>query len=501
MDPTLTARLTQRLNRLTEAGRVLSAPNEASLRSALAALQTVLAKIAKGETPDTQATEAAVTEAQRLLEEDLSFNDRERAIRAALKGRAPFGYCWLRDVYDDRVVFELEATGDGATSKLYQADYSMTDTGVVTLGEPVEVRIETRYVPITVPATENAAELTGDLVPLVEKAVRKDGTTTVKIIQPGWGSSGYYSAEMLERDGPKVFSKGLHMYVDHPTAEEALQRPERSIKDLAAVLESDATYQANGAAGPGLYADAKVLPAFAEHLEALAPHIGTSIRAGGKTVVGEAEGKRGPIIESIVSAQSVDFVTKPGAGGQVLQLFEAARGRTSPSPITGGQTVDPKEAQRLQESNATLTTQFAEQSTQLSETRTELQETRVQLARMQAVQVLNEAKGVVMSTLAAIAMPDVVRATLAERLSANPPVTEDKTLDAPKLIETVKAEAAKEIEYLQKAGIGTGQIRGMGTAGGAIAEFDESKVDGLLESAFTDFLGSASAGKIAATGR
>ncbi|MGE4535418.1 hypothetical protein, partial [Halomonas sp.] len=80
-------------------------------------------------------------------------------------------------------------------------------------------------------------EIIGDLVPLVEKAVRRDGTVPIKIIQPGWGSSGHYSKAVLQRDGPKVFTKGLHMYIDHPTPTEEAERPERSVNGLGGVLD------------------------------------------------------------------------------------------------------------------------------------------------------------------------------------------------------------------------------------------------------------------------
>ena len=43
-----------------------------------------------------------------------------------------------------------------------------------------------------------------DLLPLTEKALRADGTIRAKIISPGWGCSGFYPREVLERDGPKV---------------------------------------------------------------------------------------------------------------------------------------------------------------------------------------------------------------------------------------------------------------------------------------------------------
>lgn len=339
--------------------------------------------------------------------------------------------------------------------------------------------------PATKPATETATDLTGDIVPLVEKAVRKDGTTTVKIIQPGWGSSGYYSAEMLERDGPKVFTKGLHMYVDHPTAEEAAQRPERSVRDLGAVLETDATYQANGAAGPGLYADAKVLPAFAANLEALAPHIGTSIRASGKTAVGEADGKRGPIVESLVAAQSVDFVTKPGAGGQVLQLFEAARGRSVPVP-SGGRPVDEREAQQLRESNATLTTS--------------LTETQTQLARMQEAMILRDARDVAAETLRTIEMPEMTRTRLLESAIVSPPV-KDGALDREAFVTSVKEAATRELAYIASLS-GAGAIRGMGSAGASAGDSPQREAATAdLTAGFVAMGLSESAAKAAATGR
>lgn len=167
--------------------------------------------------------------------------------------------------------------------------------------------------------------IVGDFIPLEEKALQRDGSIRVKVIQPGWGSSGYYPAEVLERDGPKVFRSGLKMYWNHPTETEEAERPERDLRDLAGELVSDARWEANGSAGPGLYAQAKVFEGFKGTVEELAPHIGVSIRALGRARAGEAEGRQGAIIEQLVQAKSVDYVTEPGAGGRILQLFEAAR--------------------------------------------------------------------------------------------------------------------------------------------------------------------------------
>ncbi|MGE9262067.1 hypothetical protein ACQKHI_27980, partial [Escherichia coli] len=60
---------------------------------------------------------------------------------------------------------------------------------------------------------------------------------------------------------------------------------------------SDARYQANGLAGEGLYADAKVFERFKPAVDDLASHIGVSIRAFGKAVQGEMEGREGVIIQ------------------------------------------------------------------------------------------------------------------------------------------------------------------------------------------------------------
>ena len=70
------------------------------------------------------------------------------------------------------------------------------------------------------------ADKFSEFIPLSERAVRRDGTMSLKIIQPGWGSSGYYPKEVIERDIPKVFPAGTKMYWNHATATEEMERPE-----------------------------------------------------------------------------------------------------------------------------------------------------------------------------------------------------------------------------------------------------------------------------------
>lgn len=144
----------------------------------------------------------------------------------------------------------------------------------------------------------------------------------VQIIRAGWGSSGYYPAKVLERDGPTVFPAGTHMFLDHPTETEEVERPERSVRDLAAVLAEDA-YSPDG--GKTLRAKARVFAPYRQLVAEAHADIGVSIRAMGTAQPGEMEGRTGPIIQSLTVGESVDFVTRAGAGGKVLALLESAR--------------------------------------------------------------------------------------------------------------------------------------------------------------------------------
>lgn len=193
--------------------------------------------------------------------------------------------------------------------------------------------------------------------PLAERAVRDDGTIDIKIISPGWGSSGYYSREVLERDIARLGQPGLHQYWNHPTLTETMERPERDLNDLAAVFVSQARWEDNGAEGPGMYARARVFAGYDETVDQIAEHIGVSIYGGGISEPGEAEGRRGPIVKEITRLDSVDFVTKPGAGGAIVTVFESAPGSgrlptpeaMQRQPQTPPSIADLKEAQNLGE--------------------------------------------------------------------------------------------------------------------------------------------------------
>lgn len=358
----------------------------------------------------------------------------------------------------------------------------------------------------------------GDFVALIEKAVRRDGTVPIKIIQPGWGVSGYYPAEVLKRDGPKIFAKDTKMYWNHQTLQEEAERPEGDLNELAGVLASDARWLDQGPKGAGLYADAKVFEVYQQPVDDLAAHIGVSIRALGKASQGTAEGRSGPIISELTASKSIDFVTEPGAGGEIITLFEAARGKdergkmkdekrnsgmipglTAAGAVLGAgatsvaiaesEMEDEMELKELQEKVATLQTG---NDTLAAEN-----------ARLQEALILREARDVVGVVLAKSCLPEVTRTRLAESLAKAAPVKDgklDKEAFALLIAETVKAE----VKYLTET-LGLGKIKGLGDpstgSGQWSVEEDDEKLQESLEKSFKAIGLSEKAAKVAAEGR
>lgn len=510
-----------------------------------------------------------ILEAEDVLASDDSWDGRRTLVQQALcqqyardnssgdgygygygYGSGPLPY--IEAMYDDTVVYCC----DGC---IYACSYTIGADDAVALGDPTEV--ERAYVPVSMTggaaateggtgsatgATEASSspeasparkskrkkkpgsapyrhaayasdrteagrpiDLRSTSIPLIEAKIGPGGTVPIKIIAPGWGSSGYYAPDVLERDGPTVFPSGTHMYLDHPTIEEDRMRPERSVKDLAAVLVSDPVYHAEHKDGPGLYSQAQVFEPFRTAIGELAPYIGVSIRAHGTASDGEAEGRAGPVVERLTDGLSVDFVTAAGAGGRVLEIVESARRRTVseaaagrpeirldqeinpiPSPdrgaTEGGSQVNEEQAKALREAS--------------EKTAAELTETRARLARMEEGQILREARDIASSTLASIRMPDMTRDRLMGSIALNPPLVEGehgRAIDRAAFVERVRKAAGEELAYLAgTTGLGSGAVVGMG--GAPAHELTEADLDKQREAAFASFLGSEKLGKIAA---
>lgn len=149
------------------------------------------------------------------------------------------------------------------------------------------------------------------------------GRFLIQVIAAGWSlNDNYYPADVLKRDGPAAWPAGTQCFIDHATDAEDEARPCGSIRDLAAVLTTPATWDETRQA---LVAQVRLFASWREQLTDMADTIGMSIRAWVTGSAGDAEGRTGFVVDSIPEGRSVDFVTVPAAGGAILSVLEHAR--------------------------------------------------------------------------------------------------------------------------------------------------------------------------------
>lgn len=155
--------------------------------------------------------------------------------------------------------------------------------------------------------------------------VSDTGRAEITLITPGWGSSGYYSAELLQRAAEeKVFPAGTQQHIDHLSEEDQRNRPAGSLMTLAAVLQENARWN-----GQALVAESLIGSRYRDIISEFAEHIGTSIAVGADVKLGEAEGRRGQIVEALYPdvLNRVDFVTAAGRGGKINKILESVAAR------------------------------------------------------------------------------------------------------------------------------------------------------------------------------
>lgn len=448
------------LRLLVEVGRVFSRKNEAALQTALATITELLSKVTKSK------------EAM----QPLSFADRSKALCEATEEKLGNGcYCWVADVFDTWYVYSCDG-------EMYRADYTINADNTVTIGEPVCVTAQVVYTVEPPEPGAMAEALTTDAAPLPTEL--REANVNLKLSAPGWGSTAYYPAAILERDGPRTFTRGTKMYWNHQTMREESERPEGSLNDLAAELVADARWDSNGPQGAGLYATAKVFEKFAPAVKDLKDHIGVSIRAMGLSKAGEREGRTGPVLERLLSARSVDFVTVPGAGGKVLEMFEAAR-----------------DGRQIREEKADMS-MTEEQLRQLREAQTAAATAQATVealrADMQLMSARESARNLGRSQLAGVQIAEPVRLRVIESATRNITLKGGE-LDAVAFTEAVKAELAREQAYLESLGFGGVKQNG---ASGAAAAGAATVTEQQLAESFASVLGmTPEAAKIAAAGR
>lgn len=149
------------------------------------------------------------------------------------------------------------------------------------------------------------------------------GRMFLRLIKAGWSMNNrLYGAEVLKQAArDRAFPAGLHCYVDHASEEEEYTHPSGSVKNLAAVLTEDARWDEGT---QSLIAEARLFEPWRGPLTQMAEAgaIGMSIRAWMTGQEGERDGREGFLVDW-VQGRSVDFVTVPAAGGEVISVLEA----------------------------------------------------------------------------------------------------------------------------------------------------------------------------------
>lgn len=198
---------------------------------------------------------------------------------------------------------------------------------------PVKLTVRSAYkalgiadeeIPKWVKESEQRAIL-HDFVPLTEAAV-KDGKARIVVIKAGFNVSKerFYPAEVLRRDF-KIF-EGVKMYADHPTAQEDKERPERSIRDFVAILSDVSVDEAGTVSGIATIVEPWMLQKLANLQDkGMLNQMGVSINAVASASKADVQGVKTMLVERLIAARSVDFVTEAGAGGTVLALEADSR--------------------------------------------------------------------------------------------------------------------------------------------------------------------------------
>lgn len=432
--------IVKRLQQLQESDK-----DDKKIKEGITTLQNILTRVNNKEAVSYGEQREAVEDAIELIEAK-TYEDLKVILRTALKGAYNDEYGpFIMDFTDSWVVFERdhEIPDKAVAGKYYKADYTLENNKPI-FSNIREVYRKVDYEALTQESMVEKSIREDQPIKLIEK-VGKNGDMPIKIISPGWGSSGYYSAEVLKKAAPN-YKEGLKMYLDHPTKSEDKERPERSVKDLAAVTTSQAEYKEDGKNGPGLYAYAKVFEDKKDFISEKAPYIGLSHRASGKAYTGEAEGQKGAIISEINQAHSVDFVTMAGAGGQIVEMFESYNNKS----------------------------ESMEQNKTLEEAQKERDEAIQENKKLTERLLTREAKDFVSREIAEKKLPEVTKQRLVESLATQYKVTDKGEIDEAKFKETISEAVKEETAYISKI-TGSGNVTGFGESGKTETSLEESK--------------------------
>ena len=313
-------------------------------------------------------------------------------------------------------------------------------------------------------------------------AAAKPGRIELHIIQPGRGSSGYYTEDLLKRACTAgVYPKGMHQHIDHPTRQQEEDQPARSVNTLAAVLAEAGHYEIEGwdksqenPTGAGVYALADIRPDRREDIAWLSGKIGVSHYVEGTAEEAVCpDGKKGRLIKELFPSpfNSVDFVTIPGAGGHSRSIAEVLK--ESQENNTRKKMADNQESLTLSEvrtKHPEIITELKEQLMKELKIESLNEEQKTKLAEAEKTvkaleEQLKEARGkiaegaartFVTAEIAKAKLPEKVGKALTESLISQVPLAKDGTVDTvafgATVTEAIKAKKAEIEDILKESG-------------------------------------------------
>jgi hypothetical protein len=258
----------------------------------------------------------------------------EDAFRSAFGRRSADGYIegpWSRDVFkDDPDMGDAIVVRDDG--QMYAVDYEEGKEGFTFADRNKwqEVVLTYKKVSEGIAEIELAESASGHAVGLAEAETSADAgpraplLMDVALIEPGWGNKKdkhFYPPDVLKRDA-HVF-EGVKMYAtDHRPDEKSVRTEVAVIKGCPVAFTDDGAPIAQVAVHDGDFAEQARNRKKLGTLETLE----CSILALGTTKKGEIDGQEANIVEAITKGQSVDWVTKAGAGGHAIALAESNTG-------------------------------------------------------------------------------------------------------------------------------------------------------------------------------
>lgn len=160
-----------------------------------------------------------------------------------------------------------------------------------------------------------------------EGATLDKNEVVVTVLQPGFNRSGarYYPVDAIRHAVSEGLFDNRKMFVNHPSASELRERPERNLTDWVSTVKETWIDEETGSIKARIKVVQNWFGDFLKQLQendALAD-VGLSIFAQGQVQRKKIDGRLTDVVERFTRALSVDWVTEPGAGGRVDAIWEA----------------------------------------------------------------------------------------------------------------------------------------------------------------------------------